>query len=253
MVAAFGYLALRAMGYGRDDTVLHTAVAGERGRMAMASMIGSARSLYAEWQTRRADRRERRLAAESQERGDILTRLAPRPAMPRGGRDGTGQRIEPKLTRDDRRPILDPDPEVEDRHGGGRLRRGRRRYRGNRRGGRRGSGPSRQPQYQAHQAGQEDQEGHAAGLPLRRLQRVRTAAADAAGRAQATGQARRNSPTRRWNRMPACSKACSRISASRARSSRSAPVRSSPSTNSNPRPASSRRASSASPTTSPAR
>ena len=113
MVAAFGYLALRAMGYGRDDTVLHTAVAGERGRMAMASMIGSARSLYAEWQTRRADRRERRLAAESQERGDILTRLAPRPAMPRGGRDGTGQRIEPKLTRDDRRPILDPDPEVE--------------------------------------------------------------------------------------------------------------------------------------------
>ncbi|MGL4296298.1 MAG: DNA translocase FtsK, partial [Aestuariivirga sp.] len=100
-------------GYGRDDTVLHTAVAGERGRMAMASMIGSARSLYAEWQTRRADRRERRLAAESQERGDILTRLAPRPAMPRGGRDGTGQRIEPKLTRDDRRPILDPDPEVE--------------------------------------------------------------------------------------------------------------------------------------------
>jgi S-DNA-T family DNA segregation ATPase FtsK/SpoIIIE len=113
MVAAFGYLALRAMGYGRDDTVLHTAVAGERGRMAMASMIGSARSLYTEWQTRRADRRERRLAAESQERGDILTRLAPRPAMPRGSRDGTGQRIEPKLTRDDRRPILDPDPEVE--------------------------------------------------------------------------------------------------------------------------------------------
>jgi S-DNA-T family DNA segregation ATPase FtsK/SpoIIIE len=113
MVAAFGYLALRAMGYGRDDTVLHTAVSGERGRMAVASMIGSARGLYAEWQERRAERRDRRLAAESQERGDILTRLAPRPVTPRGSRDGTGQRIEPKLTRDDRRPILDPDPEIE--------------------------------------------------------------------------------------------------------------------------------------------
>ena len=57
----------------------------------------------------------------------------------------------------------------------------------------------------------------------------------------------------RWSRMPACWKACWRISASRARSSTSAPARSSRSTNWSRRPASSRRASSALPTTSPAR
>ena len=57
----------------------------------------------------------------------------------------------------------------------------------------------------------------------------------------------------RWSRMPGCSKACWRISASRARSSMSGPARSSRSTNSSRRRASNRRASSALPTTSPAR
>jgi S-DNA-T family DNA segregation ATPase FtsK/SpoIIIE len=74
-----------------------------------------------------------------------------------------------------------------------------------------------------------------------------------------SGQSLRTSPAMprslpmRSNRTPACSRACSRTSASRARSSMSAPVRSSRSTSWSRHRASSHPASSALPTTSPAR
>jgi S-DNA-T family DNA segregation ATPase FtsK/SpoIIIE len=111
-MAAFGYLALRAMGYGRTETVSRTAVVTRHGGRALARAWSGTRELYAEWQTRRAEQRERRLAAETAERGDILTRLAPRPVTAAGKGRGDGLRIEPTLTRSDRRPVIDPEDDT---------------------------------------------------------------------------------------------------------------------------------------------
>jgi S-DNA-T family DNA segregation ATPase FtsK/SpoIIIE len=114
MLVAAGYLGLRAAGFARSEAVAHAGVIGETGRDWMANAVGGAQHLWMGWRARRAQHAERMAREKAEDRGDILTRLAPRPPAAEGRRRGKNElRIEPVLTRSARRPVIEPEPEAE--------------------------------------------------------------------------------------------------------------------------------------------
>ena len=107
------YLGLRAGGWGRREAVAKAGGLGEYGRDAMANALGGIQHLFLSWRERRA---QRRMAATQEDRGDILTRLAPRPPAPSRRKGSSEARVEPQLSRPQRRIMEAPDPaeEIED-------------------------------------------------------------------------------------------------------------------------------------------
>ncbi|MCB1381228.1 MAG: DNA translocase FtsK, partial [Alphaproteobacteria bacterium] len=111
MTVIFGYMIMRATGAAQERALAAARGAGEGGRDWIAGIIGGTQHAFMSWRARRALRRERLQQEEEEARGDILTRLAPRPPTMRGSKNAP--RIEPVLTRADRRPLIDPEPEPE--------------------------------------------------------------------------------------------------------------------------------------------
>ena len=99
------YFGLRAGGWGRREAVAKVGGIGEYGRDAMANAVGGVQHLFLSWRERRA---QRRMAATQEDRGDILTRLAPRPPTPPRRKGSTDLRVEPQLSRPQRRILVPP-------------------------------------------------------------------------------------------------------------------------------------------------